>query len=176
MDLNKKGIKVIEVHEGAGKSKVECNNLNGVDSFTVTLDNSGGGATTSFRIFDGNGLVADIDGAATAPTSGTVSPSVIASTTIDRPIVISGFNYQTSSTVNQFSQTINFKKANIDGRIITLPNIVAKAKRNTQFQTLLLTIDQPVSIDGNTAMDVDVIAAEIVDLTFFVEGFKGCGC
>lgn len=176
-DLNKKGVKVIEVHQGSGMKRVECTNMNGVDSFTITLDNSAGMATTSYRLFDGNGLVADIDGAATAPSSGTVDPAVIASTTINKPIIISGYNYQTDTSVNQFSQTVNFKKANIDGRIIALPNIIAKAKRNTQFQSLLLTINQPVEIDGETAMDVDVIAGETVDLTFFVEGFKNsCGC
>lgn len=173
--LNQAG-KVIEAYTGHAKSPVSCVNMNGVSAFTLTFDNSGGGATVSYRAFDGNGLVAAIDGAATAPSSGTVTPAVISATTIDNPIVISGFNYQTDSSVNQFSQPIAFKKGNIDGRIVALPNVVAKAKRNTQFQNLLLTIDQPVVIDGNTALDLDVIAGEIVDLTFFVEGFKGCGC
>ena len=173
--LNQAG-KVVEAYVSHSKSPVSCGNMNGVTAFSLTFDNSAGAATTSFRAFDGNGLVAAIDGAATAPSSGTVTPAVIAATTIDNPIVISGFNYQTDTSVNQFAQPISFKKGNIDGRIVSLPNVVAKAKRNTQFQNLLLTIDQPVVIDGNTALDLDVIAGETVDLTFFVEGFKGCGC
>lgn len=168
--------KVIEAYTSHAKSPVSCVNMNGVTAFSIVLDNSAGMATTSFRVFDGNGLVSDIDGAATAASSGTVAPAVIAATTIDNPIVITGFNYETDTSVNQFSQPVSFKKGNIDGRIVALPNVVAKAKRNTQFQNLLLTIDQPVVIDGNTSLDIDVIAGETVTLTFFVEGFKGCGC
>jgi hypothetical protein len=122
--------------------------------------------------FDGAGLVADISGSATAPTSGTVSPSVIAETTKSKAIVIKGFNYQASSNT-QFAQRFDFAKANIDGRLVTLPNVIAKARRNTQFDSTLLTIDENIVIDYATALDVTVIAGGTVDLTFFVEGFIG---
>ena len=51
------------------------------------------------------------------------------------------------------------------------PNIIAKAKRNTQYDSKLLTIDERFVVDGQTGIEVNVQASEKVILTFFVEGF-----
>lgn len=43
--------------------------------------------------------------------------------------------------------------------------------RNTQFDSRLLTIQERVVVDGQTAIQIVVAASETVTLTFFVEGF-----
>lgn len=174
-DLRKTPVSLNDV-AGSGqmvRKTVMTENQNGVTAFSIKLDNSAGGSAVTYRIFDGAGIVNAIDGSATAPTSGTITPSVIAETTKSKAIVLKGFNYQVSSSSSQFSQPFNFKKGNIDGRVITLPNVIAKARRNTQFDSKLLTIDEHIVVDYATACEVTVDAGETVDLTFLVEGFLG---
>lgn len=141
-----------------------------VDAFTLILDNSGGGTPTLFRLFDADGINDAISGAAGVPaTSGTIAPSVITETTKSAPIMITGFNYQTTVAAAQFGNALNVVKGEINGTQAQRPNITAKAKRNTQFDPLLLTIDEPVFIDSKTAIELTVSAGETVILTFFVE-------
>jgi len=84
---------------------------------------------------------------------------------------LSGFNYQVSSDNSQFAQNFDIVRCSIDGRQVTHPNIIQKARRNTQFDSKLLTIQERVVVDSQTAFDINVQASETVTLTFFVEGF-----
>ena len=146
-------------------------NQDNVSAFTMILDNQLVTNNTSYRLFDEDAVVSAIGAAMTAATSGTILPSALEATTAATPIVLSGFNYQTSSDSSQFAETFDIVRGSIDGRIVKHPNIIAKAKRNTQYQATLLTIDERFVVDGQTAVEINVLASEKVTLTFFVEGF-----
>lgn len=147
-------------------------NPDGVSAFTMTLDNSSGTQVANYRAFDQSGIVTAIDSATkSAPDSATAGVTATEATTIASPIVMSGFNYQVQSSNTQFSNKFDVVRGSIDGRLVTHPSIIQKARRNTQFDTKLLTIAERIVIDDQTAIDVDVNASETVTLTFFVEGF-----
>lgn len=147
-------------------------NPDGVSAFTVTLDNSSGTTTKNYRLFDQSGIVTAIDGASkSAPDAATVSFTAVSKTTVGSPIVISGFNYQVDTSNSQFANKFDILRGSVDGRNVTHPNVIQKARRNTQFDTKLLTISERVVIDDQTCIDVDVNGTEKVTLTFFVEGF-----
>lgn len=146
-----------------------CGYDSGVTAFTFVLDNSASGTATLYRMFDANGINDAISGVAGAPAdSGTITPSVIVASTVNAPIMITGFNYQTSATAGQFGQALDIVHGEINGTQKKTPNITASAKRNSQFDPLLLTIDQKVFVTGKTAIELNVLAGEIVTLTFFV--------
>ena len=147
-------------------------NQDSVSAFSLEYTNSVSAVTQTARFFDADQVVSAIQGGTvSATTSGTITPSAITSTTVANPIVVSGFNYQTSSSSSQFAESFDILRGSIDGRIVKHPNVIAKAKRNTQFDSLLLTIDERFIIDSQTAIEVSVIASEEITLTFFVEGF-----
>ena len=147
-------------------------NQDSVSAFSLKCTSAQSSAKTTFRMFDADAVVSAIQGGTvSATTSGTITPSAITSTTVENPIVVSGFNYQTSSSSSQFAESFDILRCSIDGRIVKHPNVIAKAKRNTQFDSLLLTIDERFIIDSQTAIEVSVIASEEITLTFFVEGF-----
>tara|TARA_R100000231_G_scaffold33800_1_gene29688 strand:+ start:9858 stop:10331 length:474 start_codon:yes stop_codon:yes gene_type:complete len=150
-------------------------NQDSVSAFSVTLDNLGQNSAKSFRIFDADKVLRAINGSQASATSTTLETDnangSLANTTSATPIVISGFNYQVTTDAGQFSQQFDITRGSIDGRIVKHPNIIAKAKRNTQFDSKLLTIDERFVVDGQTGIDVTVTATEKVTLTFFVEGF-----
>jgi len=147
-------------------------NPDGVSAFTVTLDNSSGTTTKSYRLFDQSGIVTAIDGTSkNAPDACTVSFTAVNKTTIGSPIVISGFNYQVETSNSQFANKFDILRGSVDGRNVTHPNVIQKARRNTQFDTKLLTISERVVVDDQTCIDVDVNGTEKVTLTLFVEGF-----
>ena len=148
----------------------QITNQDSVSAFSLTLEN-GTSNVKNFRMFDADGVVSAIQGAKTSTTTGTITPSAIYNTTIANPIVVSGFNYESSSKSAQFAQPFDILRGSIDGRIVKHPNIIAKAKRNTQFDSLLLTIDERFIIDSQTAVEVSVATTNDVTLTFFVEGF-----
>jgi len=139
-------------------------NQDSVSAFSITLENSDQGTSKQFRIFDRDRVLNSINGSLASATSTTLSTNngnhAISRTTSATPIVISGFNYQTTYDAGQFSQTFDISRGSIDGRVVKHPNIIAKAKRNTQYDSKLLTIDERF-----------VVASEKVILTFFVEGF-----
>ena len=145
-------------------------NQDNVSAFTIILENATA-SPVSYRIFDAATVCSAINGARTAPSSGTITPTAITNTTNATPIVMSGFNYQTSEKSSQFAEYFDIVRGSVDGRIVKHPNIIAKAKRNTQYQNLLLTIDERFVVDGQTCIEVNVLASETVTLTFFVEGF-----
>ena len=150
-------------------------NQDSVSAFSLTLDNSAVASTTQYRLFDSDLVLKAINGSLSSATSTTIETTntldAITNTTDATPIVISGFNYQTTYDAGQFSQTFDISRGSIDGRVVKHPNIIAKAKRNTQFDSKLLTIDERFVIDGQTGIEVNVQASEKVILTFFVEGF-----
>jgi hypothetical protein len=149
-------------------------NQDSVSAFSVTLNNSAVAGVRQYRIFDNDLVLRAINGSlasATATTLQTTNTGALENTTNSTPIVISGFNYQTTYDAGQFSQTFDISRGSIDGRVVKHPNIIAKAKRNTQYDSKLLTIDERFVIDGQTGIEVNVQASEKVILTFFVEGF-----
>ena len=148
----------------------QITNQDSVSAFSLTLANATG-STKSFRMFDADGVVSAIQGARDVTATGTITPQAIYDTTVANPIVVSGFNYESSSKSAQFAQPFDILRGSIDGRIVKHPNIIAKAKRNTQFDSLLLTIDERFIIDSQTAVEVSVASTNDVTLTFFVEGF-----
>ena len=146
-------------------------NQDNVSAFSLVLNNQANTDSVFYRMFDQDGVNAAISGSMTATDSGTITPSALFATTNATPIVLSGFNYQTSSDASQFAESFDIVRGSIDGRIVKHPNIIAKAKRNTQFDSLLLTIDERFVVDGQTCIEVHVISSEKVTMTFFVEGF-----
>ena len=149
-------------------------NPDGVSAFTCTLTNAVSNATKTFRIFDATGIVSTVTGTGHVSTvTYTVGAQGGATeeSTFGNPIVLSGFNYQVSSDNSQFANNFDIIRCSIDGRQVTHPNINQKARRNTQFDSKLLTIQERVVIDGQTAFQIVVGASETVTLTFFVEGF-----
>jgi hypothetical protein len=146
-------------------------NPDGVSAFTVTLTNATS-ATVSYRLFDATAIVSSVTGVAKNTTyTPTVAKAALENTTYGNPIVLSGFNYQVSSDNSQFAQNFDIIRCSIDGRQVTHPNIIQKARRNTQFDSKLLTIQERVVVDSQTSFDIAVQASETVTLTFFVEGF-----
>ena len=150
-------------------------NQDSVSAFSMTLDNTAKSVVTQFRMFDTNKVLQSINGTLAGASATTLSTTnagtALANTTDATPIVISGFNYQTTLDAGQFAQTFDISRGSIDGRVVKHPNIIAKAKRNTQYDSKLLTIDERFVIDGQTGIEVNVQASEKVILTFFVEGF-----
>jgi len=146
-------------------------NQDNVSAFSLVLNNQANTLSAYYRMFDADGVCAAINGSMTATTSGTITPAALIATTDSTPIVFSGFNYQTSADASQFSESFDITRGSIDGRIVKHPNIIAKAKRNTQYDALLLTIDERFVVDGQTCVEVHVLASEKVTMTFFVEGF-----
>ena len=149
-------------------------NQDSVSAFSITLDNVAVASAKKFRIFDNDLVLRAINGSlgsATSTTLETANAGALSNTTSPTPIVISGFKFQTTYDAGQFSQTFDISRGSIDGRVVKHPNIIAKAKRNTQYDSKLLTIDERFVIDGQSGIEVNVQASEKVILTFFVEGF-----
>ena len=148
-------------------------NPDGVSAFTVTItNNTSGAAGKTFRLFDATGIVSSVTGTSHDTTyTPTVGKDSLEKSTFGNPIVLSGFNYQVSSDNSQFAKNFDILRCSIDGRQVTHPNIIQKARRNTQFDSKLLTIQERVVVDGQTAFDISVNPSETVTLTFFVEGF-----
>ena len=151
-------------------------NPDGVSAFTATLSNNTANART-FTLFDATAIVSAVTGTAgitsatyTVGSQGT-NDGPIPVSTFGNPFVLSGFNYQVSADNSQFANQFDIVRCSIDGRQVTHPNIIQKARRNTQFDSKLLTIQERVVVDSQTAFRILVGATETVTLTFFVEGF-----
>jgi hypothetical protein len=147
-------------------------NPDGVSAFTITITNAHTTASASYRLFDASTIVSVVTGVAKVTTyTPTVAKTALLNSTYSNPIVLSGFNYQVQSSNAQFANAFDILRCSIDGRQVTHPNIINKARRNTQFDSKLLTIQERVVIDSQTAIDILVNSLETVTLTFFVEGF-----
>jgi hypothetical protein len=153
-------------------STIKIINPDNVTAFSIKCDNSSGTQSAVYRIFDQSGIVAAVKGGTVvAPSFATAGVNATKATTIANPIVLSGFNYEVQSSASQFNQPFNIVRCSIDGRSNQHPNVIAKARRNTQFQEKLLTIQERFVVDDQTAIEVTVNASETVEFTFFVEGF-----
>jgi hypothetical protein len=147
-------------------------NQDKVSAFSMTLDNLTNSNAKKYRMFDTNGVLSAINSSLSGADSTTLGTTgALENTTDATPVVLSGFNYQVTTDASQFAQTFDISRGSIDGRSVNHPNIIAKAKRNTQFDAKLLTIDERFVIDGQSGIEVNVEASEKVVLTFFVEGF-----
>jgi hypothetical protein len=145
-----------------------------VQAFSITTTNTGG-STLPITMFDANGIGRDTtvkinEGADNFKfsNSGSIDPATIFETTKSAPIKIKAINYQTE-TSGQFNNAFQFFKANIDGRIIFLPDVISKDRRNTQFDLTLITVNTQIEIDANTGLLIYVNSGETITLTFFVE-------
>ena len=149
-------------------------NQDSVSAFTMTLDN-GTNAAIKYRMFDSFKVLNSINGSLSSATASTLNATnlntALAHTTRSTPVVISGFNYEARDNASQFAEVFDISRGSIDGRVVKHPNIISKAKRNTQYDAKLLTIDERFVVDGQTGVEVNVLASEKVTLTFFVEGF-----
>jgi hypothetical protein len=146
-------------------------NPDGVSAFTISITNATSN-TVTYRLFDASAIVSAVTGNAFNTTyTPTVDRDALLNSTYNNPIVLSGFNYQVSSSNTQFANNFDIVRCSIDGRQVTHPNIIQKARRNTQFDSRLLTISERIVIDPQTAINITVSATETVTLTFFVEGF-----
>jgi hypothetical protein len=150
---------------------------NKIPAFSITIANDNVASGSAFYLlFDADGINESIGGIVYGNAkknfdehaTSSVSPSVIAETTKTKPIKITGFNYQVQNS-SDFSNNFDFLVGNIDGRQIRLPNVIQKARRNTQFDSTLLTIDEEIIIDSKTALFMSVTNGTTVTLTFFVE-------
>ena len=149
-------------------------NQDSVSAFSMTLDNSAVTGARQYRLFNTDLVLRAINGSLASATSTTLevtNTGALQNTTDSTPVVISGFNYQTTYDAGQFAQTFDISRGSIDGRVVKHPNIIAKAKRNTQYDSKLLTINERFVVDGQTGIEVNVQASEKVILTFFTEGF-----
>ena len=150
-------------------------NQDSVSAFTMTLDNETGDSAVKYRMFDSFKVLKSINGSLSSATGTTLSATnndtALAHTSRSTPIVISGFNYESRDNAAQFAEVFDISRGSIDGRVVKHPNIISKAKRNTQYDSKLLTIDERFVIDGQSGIEVNVLASEKVTLTFFVEGF-----
>jgi len=149
-------------------------NQDSVSAFTMTLTNGTNGAL-KWRLFDTDDVLQSINGSLASATATTLQSNnalrALEKTTASTPIVISGFNYQARDNASQFAESFDISRGSVDGRVVKHPNIIAKAKRNTQYDSKLLTIDERFVVDGQTGIEVNVLASEKVTLVFFVEGF-----
>jgi hypothetical protein len=147
-------------------------NPDGVSAFTVTINNSHTTDDKAYRLFDATGIVTSVTGVTKdSAYTPTVSRDSLVNSTYGNPIVLSGFNYQVERSNAQFAKAFDILRCSIDGRQVTHPNIIQKARRNTQFDSKLLTIQERVVVDGQTSFDITLQPTETVTLTFFVEGF-----
>ena len=146
-------------------------NQDSVSAFSTNFTNATASAV-NLRIFDNDGLLSAINGQmSTVGTNGTIAFDTNTNSTSATPIVISGFNYEVTSSATQFSKSFNIIRASVDGRLGKHPNVISKAKRNTQYDSKLLTIDERFVIDGQTGIEIAVNDSETITLTFLVEGF-----
>ena len=149
-------------------------NQDSVSAFTMTLTNGTNGAL-KWRLFDADDVLQSINGSLASATATTLETTnalrSLENTSRPTPIVVSGFNYQARDNASQFAESFDISRGSVDGRVVKHPNIIAKAKRNTQYDSKLLTIDERFVVDGQTGIEVNVLASEKVTLVFFVEGF-----
>lgn len=149
-----------------------------VESFTIWVHNTqvDDGGTYTFSAFDVTRIVRNfqpLGGRGVPPppfTNATADYRATIETTKSSPIVISGFNYY-SDNPNQLLQGMKFVRASLDGKIKEWKPSISSARRNTQFQNNLLTIDHFQVIDDQTALEVEILGQTSVYITFFVLGF-----
>ena len=85
-------------------------NQDSVSAFSITLDNSAVASTRQYRMFDSDLVLRAINGSLASSTSTTLETAntgALDNTTDATPVVVSGFNYQTTYDAGQFAQTFD---------------------------------------------------------------------
>lgn len=151
---------------------------NKIPAFTISYSNSLPSGTSPIVLFDALGVneasasnPKDWGDAKNDFLGNTPNPFMylsIVESTITKPIRIKGIIYEVP-TSSAFSNRFDFYVANIDGRQKAIPNIISKNRRNTQFQSNLLTIECDIVIDGFTALFVNAENGGNTNFTFLVE-------
>lgn len=144
---------------GVGKPSL---GFNSPISFTHTA--ASGGAEI-VKLGDPHGAVAAQGSkSVTAYTSGTpYTNAVLNNMFINNPMTAGEVNYEVGAA-SQFSQAIDYGSVNLGGTYSSRPlqNIIQASKRNTQQNSLLLTLDftgQGVVFDANNALFITVAAS-----------------
>lgn len=149
-------------------------NLGLPSSFSVTLDNSGGGAALQYVIGDQLGLIAaNLNGAVayTQPTSSsTGSVAAMQASFGFAPVTILGINYGATSGATQFGQRFRYAKSDVDGAVLAKPVNTPEFQRPTNFNANLLTLEfaNQFVLDEKSAFVITVAAGQLVTLTFMV--------
>lgn len=145
-----------------------------VEAFEVTLSNPSAAKVNPCVVFDACGLVDYLEGSSFIQASkATAGVRPTNQTTIGSPIFISGFNIQSQIRLIKSSSfpSCFIYRGSIDGKIKRTSLSVNSLKRNTQFQTDLLTSKDCFIVDGQTAFVAFLEPLQIVNITFFVKGF-----
>jgi len=144
---------------GVGKPSL---GFNSPISFTHT---AASGAAETVKLGDPHGAVAALASVSATPyTSGTpYTNAVLNNMFISNPMTAGEVNYEVGAA-SQFSQSINYGSVNVGGTYSSRPlqNIIQASKRNTQQNSLLLTLDfsgQGVVFDANNALFITVAAS-----------------
>ena len=145
-------------------------------SFTAVFDNSASVVARVFVVGDSDGMIAGKTGATYIQPTRVQGTSVAALQNSFRSagVLVSGFNYNTTTGSAQFSQNFQFAEADYDKLNIT-DIFSVEAERNTAQNPNLLTIQfkDPFELDWNSAFLVTVDAGEIVTLTAFIGAASG---
>lgn len=144
---------------GVGKPKL---GFNSPINFTHT---AASGAAEIVKLGDGYGAVAAQGSySATDYTSGTpYTNTILNNMLIQRPAIVGEVNYAVGA-VAQFGQVLDYGSVNLGGTFSKRPlqNIIQASKRNTQQNSLLLTLDfsgQGVVLDVDNALFITVAAS-----------------
>lgn len=135
-------------------------------AITVTFDNSASPTARTFVFGDGFGLVAGILGVTyVKPTVKNSSYDGIVNAMAVNPREYNELNYRIiTGTPAQFSEKIQYVDADEDGSISIKPINMGSAQRNTQLNDKILTLDQPMFMDGSNAMLLTVGAGVLVEI------------
>lgn len=141
-------------------------------SIGLVCDNSGGGAAVIFMLFDPYGSVAAaLPGTYSTPTLST-GPSYTAlnQAIAVQPVVFAGVNYRvTTGSAQQFSESMRYAHAEVDGGLQIEPLFPQLSIRNTQQNANVLTIEQEFLIDAQSAILLSVDAGSVAVLDFFMK-------
>jgi hypothetical protein len=147
---------------GVGKPKL---GFNSPINFT---HEAASGAAEIVKLGDGIGGVEDLGGyTVTAYDSGTPYSNSVLNNKLDlTPCVVGEVNYGVGA-VAQFNEVIEYASANLGGTFSKRPlqNIILVSKRNTQQNSLLLTLDfagQGVVLDSDNALFITVGASQTI--------------
>jgi len=145
-------------------------------AFTAVFDNSGGVTTKRYKLGDPTGIVVSKFGITAADADSITGMSVAAFTASlgFAPIMVKGFNYESTDGKVQFGELFQFRDADMDrGQIIDL--VVPQYIRNTSNDPNLLTLafDEAFELDWNAAFIIDVAAGERTVLTGMIGAAAG---
>lgn len=125
------------------------------------------GAAEVIKLGDPEGSVAALGGySPTAYTSGTPYTNSVLNAMLRKGMAVGEVNYGVGA-VSQFNSSINYGSVNIGGTYSTRPlqNIILASKRNTQQNSLLLTLDftgQGIVLNPDNALFISCAASATI--------------